>query len=1089
MRSHLFLSKSVSSTLASISASKQDLSLGAPNIPGMGASLADHGMYRPFPRPWIVPCLLFSLSLLVYVCSMSWTPFPGLPTRELLRHLKMESTPATLDLVWGWGVRIAERMPLLSVAGWMGLFSAVCGSAAVALLGQLMLQVGYIVPDEPRSDSLRREAQARRLSGLVAGLYLAFTIPFWIVSTRSLPGAFHVLWLLATTWLYFQYNQGGKRRYLFLFGLGYGAGMAEFATLILAFPLAILMAIRSTLRWRRSHAWLSHVLFWAGLALGLSLYALNAALLYRHGLAAQVFSSPWQAFIQIGKEQFALIGIIRFSPGFLVITFVSLVPWLALFAMSSRSPWFYEQGQIFSRLIFVVGLLAVLGNISFAPWNLMGMASLVVTPYVLLAISMGYLAGEFWILGEDHVLMDFRRKKRAVRRLYSAFALALPFAILVVGVRNWKETDGRQGEILHVSATEILDGLEGPAIIFSGGVLDGPLRLAIRERRLPIVLISLPRTASPVYLNEVSKYFKNESLTRPLALGDFNQFLDNLMMAEMGAELCAIVDMPDMFREYGYVIPNGFVFRVRRDDPSKEYLAQRMAELGPFFERMLEMATRLAVERNPAHVYQQYLCLMASRVANNLGTMQADRGDVVAAYDSFRMAWLIFPENASALLNMLGAALHANRPDAEEVQRLWAERMGDLKGDRWALCSQYGHVWDARQWLPRGWVWALSGMPTPKEAARLTAQNIENSGVESQSLLLDKIYLQWGIAPQEAASLRNQLARDPRNSTALLELFRTALRQGDILVADAYLEEAQAVGVPEQELLFERAMADLVRGDRPAVVGSLERLAHLAPGDIRVWAGLALLTHEKDPGNANAIRMLRNHPKANAVSSMVISSILMDRGLWEEAMVELEKAVQHDARNMQAWELMLNVARETDNARLVESCMNALIAIDPTHFIQYQNLGVGYYRKGEWRQAESAFRDGLRIRRDPTLLNNLAHVLNQSGADSQEALALIDEALRRQPGNPSMLNTRAEIYLRMGRVPDARRDILDSLRHRGRNADPLLSIISYYLDSGDLRQAESLIKVASAIEEHMDEVQARRLNALRDRLSSRLLAQ
>ena len=1041
-------------------------------------AMREDPMGRRFPRPRHVTLFLFAASLCLYLSTLSWTAFPGQPTRALLRHLKMEAAPATQDLLWGWGVRAAAKLPGLPVAAWMGVFAALCGALAVALLGRLMVRVGYVVRSEPGPASLRREAQARRLSGLVAGLYLACTVPFWVVSTRSLPDSFYVLALVAAAWCFSQYQFGGKRRYLFALGLVFGAGVAEFATFLLFLPLATFLVVREWLRWQALRRWSVHGALWAGLGLGLSLYAFHAIMLYRQGLWAELYASPWQALLQIWREQVMQIAMVRFSPGFLVLAFFSVVPWLILFAMSSRSPWFYEWGQVLPRVVLAGALLGVLFNAPFSPWRLMGMGQLVVTPYLVLAICMGYMAGEFWILGEVHYLLDFRRDQVRGRRLASACALLIPVAILAAGVRNWSEADGRPGRILRDVAVEVLDSLDGGSVLFSAGVLDDPLRLAIRESFAPVVQVSMSRIPSRLYVRQLARSFRTEALQEPLRRGHFDRFFENLMMAEAGTHMVAFIDMPDLFREYGYLVPNGLLYRLQPDEPGGDELAAAAAVQRMLWERALSAVRRPPPEANPASAHLRALGLVASRAANNMGVMLARKGDLAGAAEAFRAAWRLHSDNASALLNLLAAAEELDLDDRSFVESAWLVRMDALGGERWAMSVQFGNVWDARRWLRRGWPWALTGEPAVAEASRLhppPAPSEEDAALET---LLAKAYLQWGKPPRDKFFHRAQLARDVRSAADILALARLALAQRDFEQVDSLLDEARAAGLDEDELLFDRAMILHVRGDRVGALDALERLSSFFPGDPRVWAALVLLADGADPRQASALRILRQHRRADVSARLVLGAYYLERGLWEEAGVEIEKAIQLEPRTKLGWELMLVLARETANRRLMQSAMRILTDLDPTQATRFQNEGVELYRKGDLDGAERKFREGIRIYRDPALLNNLAHVLNRRGGQGEEALMLVNEALRREPGSPSMLNTRAEILLSMGRLGEARRDVVEALRRRGTNCDPLLNLIVAYHEAGDRGQAERLLRVAEGLRERLDAVQRVRLDAL-----------
>ncbi|MDY0149288.1 MAG: hypothetical protein RBT03_04280 [Kiritimatiellia bacterium] len=1041
-------------------------------------------MGHQFPRPWHIAAVLFVCALVVNLASMSWTAFPGLPTRALLQHLKLEPAPAVLNLFWGWGVRGADRVPGLTTTAWMGLVSAVCGALSVALLSWLMVRVGYVIRNEPGSASFLREAQARRLSGLVSGLYLLCTIPFWVASTRSLPGTFHVLWLLLTACVFSQYQLWGRRKHLFFLGFLYGAGITESATFLVFLPLAVFLVAREMFRWHAITDWRRQVAIWGGFLLGLVLYGFHAVVLFRHGLPSHAFASPWAALLQIWQSQMALVLQVRHSAGFFVVMFFCLGPWLTIFVMSRRSPWFYEWGQIVVRLIFIGGLLAVLYNASFSPWHLMGMSYLLLTPYVLMAVGMGYMAGEFWILGERHHLLDFRRRKRVLRRLSSSFALGvLPLAILAGGVRNWSEADGRHGAAIQRAAEEVLDRLDHPTVLLAAGVLDDALRIVIRERWSPVVLISLPRTRSPLYLQQLAKRVTAPSLAEPLNRGEFDLFLENLLIEEGGLANTAILDLPDHFREFGYLLPDGFVYLIALDPPQTDDWAAHLEAQRSFWAQMGHVADTLPPKQNPAYPYLQYLCLMASRVANNFGVMLMEADQADSAQEAFSAARRMFPKNISVLLNLLSTTPPSEDSTLTGLEEDIAAFVADMNGEQWSLATQFGHVWHPRQWLERGWVWALSGTPSVEPASRYAPPSLMREDSQ-QVQLFDKAYLQWGSAPPDESTLRNTLVHDPRHTEALVNLARLALRRRDFEVADAYFGEAMRLGHPEEALLFDRAMERVLRGDIEDAAVRLDNLSHFTFGDVRVWCALALITKPNDSRNEKALRTLSKHPGINARTHEVLGSLYMARGQWDMALAELEKAVSLGEAKAHAWQLLLTVATEMQNSRLVQIAQRALMAQGGARYLQFQETGLAHYAKGDLAAAEQAFREGLQQQRHHTLLNNLAHIIQERGGNLQEALAMVNEAIRRQPGIPSILNTRAQILMAMDRLADARQDVVTALKREGQNMDPLLDLALRYRQQGDQEQVQKLVGMADQFADRLDAIQGERLKALKASLAA-----
>ena len=1041
---------------------------------------------REFPTANLVACFLALAALAMYLASMSWTAFPGTPTWALLAHLDPNAAPTPMDSIWGFLLKGFARLPVGSVAAWSGLFSALCGAACVGLLAWLMMRVGYLIRNEPGQKSFIREAQARRLSGIAAGSYLACNIPFWVASTRSLPETFHLLLLLAFAWSVSQYQHRGQGRHLFLAGLLFGIGASEFPTFLVFLPLAAFVLVRELFRWRALRRWRTHGALWGGLALGLLVYPLDAYVFFKQSALAGMYVAPWAAMKQMLGGQIQLITQIRYSPGFLAIIAVSVMPWLTLFTMSSRSPWFYEWGQIGVRIIFAGGLIAILYDASFAPWGLLGMGYLMVTPYLMLAICMGYVVGEFWILGESQMMMDTALVKWTFRHTASLFALLLVASIWAGGAFNWRTVDGRYGRIVDLAVSEILGRLKGRDILFSNGLLDDSIGLSVLEKKIPVRVISAPRTPSILYLQRLAKGFDEESGRRQLSQGDFSAFLDNLLMSDTGPSRIGIIDMPDAFREFGYLEPDGFLYRLETS-PDQIDLPALLQSQKAFWAWMEQTVLHPVPEHNLLRLYQDFLRLLASKVANNLAILQIERGEAAGAIETLRSAHRICPDNWSVLMNLVEVSRTFEWPDAAEWEKAWTDRQDELGGERWGLAVRYGYVWNAREWVRRGHVWALSGVPAVEEAARRkpAISDEDEASNDNREQVLDQAYLLWGADFQDDSFYRGRLMKDGRDTAALLALCRLSLRRNDPEAAEAYLAEALAMGLAEEKAAFDRAMIAYVRGDKVAAVDALAALSRLTPGDLRVWMALLLLADENDPASTEALKTLKGQSSAPVGVHLTLAFVHLSRQQWAAAQSELDQAVQLDPRNTQAWEMMVLLAQTRGNKPLLDAGLRALIERNPDHFLQYQNAGVEQYQKGNLAAAEAAFRKGLQRQRDATLLNNLAHVITEQDGNLQDALKLIDEALLRQPGQAQMLSTRGAVFVKLGRFEDARRDLQESLRKQGRNNNLLLLLAQTYEGLGDRSRALTLAKALAAQADKLDVKQRKQVEDMLPRLAER----
>ena len=200
-------------------------------------------------------------AFIAYLATMSWTAFPGLPTQSLLEPLGWSPKPGVLDPLWGVLVSLFARLPLLPVAAWMGWFAALCGASCVYLVVRLMAHVGYHRWIAWTKTSQAKERQARHLSGVVAGLYLAGSVPFWVASTRSLPATFHLWLLLMAAHVFSAYQRRGRLLHLGSLGLLYGLGMAESETFLVFLPMALVLVGMEFYRWRCLASGTAHAVF------------------------------------------------------------------------------------------------------------------------------------------------------------------------------------------------------------------------------------------------------------------------------------------------------------------------------------------------------------------------------------------------------------------------------------------------------------------------------------------------------------------------------------------------------------------------------------------------------------------------------------------------------------------------------------------------------------------------------------------------------------------------------------------------------------------------------------------------------------
>ena len=984
----------------------------------------------------------FVAALAYFLCGTSWTAFPGIPARMLLRNLEPDYSLAVFPF-WSGLVRNLSRLPGLSPAGWAGLLSATCGAGSIALLVTLMMRTGYRLPDNSPAVYGNRESQARQISGWVAGLFLAGSIPFGVVATRSLPQSFHVLQFLLTAWIFSGYQQTGRLAWLAVAGVFYGWGLAENPTFLILLPAVVPLVLREMYLWRVLGSRKTHAACWGGLGLGLLAVPLHAAIFFWEGRSAGFAVTFLGALTQHIIDPLRLFARMRFIEGIYIVPLISAVPWLILFAMSNRSPWTYDGSKIGIRLLLVGGLWGVLGDALYAPWRLVGMWYPMVTPYLLLAVCMGYMAGEFWILGQTQ-MQDSGRLRRVLRRGSTLLAGLLPMAILATGAWNWRTIEGRSGGKLSAAvAAEILDNMAERDILVVAGVFADQLRLASRDRGGDVVTVSTTETASSAYLRQLAAHFVEEDLRQPLLHGDFKTFLDALLLSAEGVRRVGIVEAPAIFRPYGDLIPEGLLCHV---EPSctPEKLQAVVAAQRPYWKRMAAMARNPLPERSLARPFQDMIRQLASLLANNLALLQLEQDDQAGAWATLQTARDIFPENPSVLLNLLTLAREQHVAEATRLESDWLALQSRLGGERWALAGRYGYVWKAADWAAQGHVWVLSGTPVMPPLAPPVAG--EETG---RAQLVDQIYLRVGEPPGSEELFRVRLQNNGRDTEALLELCRLALRQDQPALAEAYLNEVVAMGLSPDQCRLEQILIDHARGNTARALDNLETLAEETSGDMRVWMALARLASPQSPLQSRAVKALGGLKPEHLGARLALADLHFFRRDWRAAKAELEAAIQLAPKNAGIWERMARTAQAAGDTQLAALSLDTLQKLDPRHPLNYRNAAFAKYQRGQLAEAEKLLREGLRWQRDAELLNGLAHVLMDRQGAEAEIRDIIDEAIRRKPGHVSYQCTRIEFNLEHGRLAEAGQELRRVLTADPANVSAMFLLARWLEARGD----------------------------------------
>ena len=157
----------------------------------------------------------------------------------------------------------------------------------------------------------------------------------------------------------------------------------------------------------------------------------------------------------------------------------------------------------------------------------------------------------------------------------------------------------------------------------------------------------------------------------------------------------------------------------------------------------------------------------------------------------------------------------------------------------------------------------------------------------------------------------------------------------------------------------------------------------------------------------------------------------------DDAQASLEKAVQLDRHNVDAWLKLSQVQASngsTDNA--VATCEKAL-GSNPGEASVYILMGQLYESNRDQEKAKEAYRKALQINPQNAMAsNNLAYILLQTGGNPDIAMPLAQAAMRGMPESPQAADTMGWVFFQKGAYKSAIDLFQEALKRAEKNRFP-----------------------------------------------------
>lgn len=1017
---------------------------------------------------------LFFAALALYLSTMAVGPAPGEPARMLADHLGLTPFRPLVHPLWNIVVLVLHAVPLGAVWTRLSVFSALCGAASVWVVFDIVRRIPHNRTGEERMAGMASPF-AQQLSGAVAAAFLAVSAPFWIVSTRSHPGAMDVLLLLVSVLMLFRYAESPRLRWLIGWALVTGAGCAEFATLVVYAPFMGVVALWLMYQSGQLRSRTITAMAVAGVV-GLSLHAWTALrFYYSPTFEWRAFHHLPQVFWHIGVTQYHLIAGSVPKVGWMVIATLTAVPALVIFAYPSRSTvrsaLFGSIGFHFVCLLLALGILF---NMPVAPWPMLRYQPLLITPYALTAVWAGYLAGYVYIVLLSGVMFTIRNRS-AFRALLRRGLPALWGAALIVAAwLNAPQVGGRALAPVYHAVERLLSALEGRDWLLTQGVLDPNILLQARARGIDLRVIDLNQQRNEAYMAYVTTLFDDARL-RGLAQAGLMPMLREWLASDPEAVArVASFGPPDawVFLECP-VVPDRLVFKAFKQpeavDPDAWMAIQRT-----FWSNE---GTRL---RRAARANKQsaaaWLSSYVARLANDVGVFMEDRGRPEYAREAYEEARRLDPDNLSALLNLYALARTEEAPEAEAMKaQLDRALMGvPRRAMLWSLGTRYGYVRNATLFVERGMAWAMSGRPQQAMVELKRASELAGTNTFLQSRMAGILLAQDHPDQSEALYLQ-VLENNPNDIASLLGLTRLYLMRGDTVAAEPRLEHLRYLGVPPRVLLPEEAVAEVLAGRPERAKSKLFELTELEPGHVRAWILLLeIAQQQEDAETAEAARKaLRAQSEAGHVqAALALASLAMREGRPDEARTRIEEALKASPNSLIALDMMIDLCYREGKRDEAERYIHSVLYIDPNNPKANLMLGSIQYARDQLALAEASYRASLKRERSAAALNDLAWVLHLQGKN-EEAEPFVREALRADERSPTSWDTLGAVLLAQGRVEEAERAVQQALGINPNDPSAILHMARIYHAKGmreqAIKTAETLNEQAPAMDPRLNE--------------------
>jgi tetratricopeptide (TPR) repeat protein len=317
----------------------------------------------------------------------------------------------------------------------------------------------------------------------------------------------------------------------------------------------------------------------------------------------------------------------------------------------------------------------------------------------------------------------------------------------------------------------------------------------------------------------------------------------------------------------------------------------------------------------------------------------------------------------------------------------------------------------------------------------------------------------------KALSILNDvvLKRAPEDLTARLMRSTAMLGVGDVVQARANVMEALKLHPNVSELQLQLAIIDLAEHKYAEAEAGFRKLYESNPADLRSLYALSE-TYMAQKKSAQAVDLLQKEAQRlpNRLDlQLALGNLAVKAGKYELAVSQYQKVLQKRPDDAVVYLRLGEAYRRTGRIDMALANIRKAVEKAPRDEGPKVQLSIMLDGLGQRNEARQIYQDILKQNpSNAVILNNLAYLMAETGADLDQALSYAQRAKQVMPSSPDVSDTLGWIYIKKN-LSDSAIDVFKDLTRRS----PERSTFHYHLgmafyQKGDKYQAKQSLQAA-----------------------------